>query len=68
LVGLHDGLVEGEPAADLLAEGAEGFLGVVRVRLDDLAVLPSAAAEELRGHIEVVQVHEALELGRRAAM
>ena len=57
LVGLHDGLVEGEPAANLLAEGAEGFLGVVRVRLDDLAVLPS-----------VVQVHEALELGRRAVM
>ena len=61
LVGLHDGLVEGEPAADLFPEARERLGRVVGVRLDDLAVLPPAATEEIGRHVEVVQVHEALE-------
>ena len=63
LLRLDDGLVEREPVLDLLAELVERSAGVVRVRLDDLAVLPPAAVVEVGGHVKVVQVHEDVDAG-----
>ena len=63
LFGLDDGLVKGEPVLNLLAKLVEGDVGVMRVSLDDLTALPTAAVKEVGGHVKVVQVDERLQPG-----
>ena len=63
LLGLDDGLVKGEPVLDLLAKLAEGNVGVMSVRLDDLTALPTTTVKEVGGHVKVVQVDERLQAG-----
>ena len=45
--------------AELLERGGRA----VGVGLDDLAVLPATTGKEVRGHVEVVQVHERHDAG-----